>query len=47
LVLDCETGPTRLGLAADIAEAMGAPCLEIGQLEPTTICSIIRTTIAA
>jgi magnesium chelatase subunit D len=25
----------------------GAPCLEIGQLEPTTICSIIRTTIAA
>jgi magnesium chelatase subunit D len=47
LVLDCETGPTRLGLAADVAEAMGAPCLEIGQLEPTAICSIIRTTIAA
>jgi magnesium chelatase subunit D len=47
LVLDCENGPTRLGLAADVAEAMGAPCLEIGQLEPTAICSIIRTTIAA
>lgn len=47
LVLDCENGSTRLGLAAEVAEAMGAPCLEIGQLEPTAICSIIRTTIAA
>jgi magnesium chelatase subunit D len=47
LVLDCENGPTRLGLAAEVAEAMGAPCLEIGQLDANAICSIIRTTIAA
>ena len=47
LVLDCETGATRLGLAARVADAMGAPCLEIGQLEPNEICSIIRRTIAA
>jgi magnesium chelatase subunit D len=47
LVLDCENGPARLGLAAQLAAAMNAPCLAVEQLVPAQICSIIRRTIAA
>lgn len=44
LVLDCELGAPRLGLAARVAEAMGAPCAPVPSLEPTAICAIIRGT---
>jgi magnesium chelatase subunit D len=42
LVLDCETGGTRLGLCARIAEAMGAPCLPVADLDPTQLARTIR-----
>ena len=47
LVLDCESGPTRLGLAASVADAMGARCLAVTDLEAAAICSIIQRAIAA
>ena len=47
LVLDCESGPTRLGLAAHLADAMGAPCLAVAALSSADICSIIRHAIAS
>jgi magnesium chelatase subunit D len=47
LVLDCETGPSRLGLAAQLAAAMGARCVPVAQLEASTICSIIRHDVGA
>ena len=42
LVLDCETGTTRLGLAARVAEAMGARCLLVTDLEPMGLARTIR-----
>ena len=42
IVLDCETGGTRLGLCARIAEAMGAPCLPVADLDPTQLARTIR-----
>jgi len=42
LVLDCETGTTRLGLAADVAEAMGARYLPMTDLEPVGLARTIR-----
>jgi magnesium chelatase subunit D len=47
LVLDCETGPSRLGLAAEVAAAMAARCIPVAQLEATAICSIIRDGLPA
>ncbi|MGH8986073.1 MAG: ATP-binding protein [Acidimicrobiia bacterium] len=44
LVLDCELGTPRLGLAARVADAMGAPCVPVPTLEPAAICSLIRRT---
>ncbi|MFP5321428.1 MAG: ATP-binding protein [Acidimicrobiia bacterium] len=42
LVLDCETGATRLGLSARIAEAMGAPCVHVADLDPEHLARTIR-----
>ncbi|MGH9216492.1 MAG: VWA domain-containing protein, partial [Acidimicrobiales bacterium] len=42
LVLDCETGTTRLGLAARVAEAMGARYLLVTDLEPVGLARTIR-----
>ena len=44
LVLDCETGTPRLGLAPRIADAMGAPCVSAGDLEPRLMTSLIQST---
>lgn len=41
VVVDAEEGPTRLGLAADIAEAMGARLLTLEELSPTTMKELI------
>jgi magnesium chelatase subunit D len=43
LVLDCETGPARLGLSATLAEAMGAPCIGVADLHPVTVTRAIRS----
>ncbi|MEM8904693.1 MAG: VWA domain-containing protein, partial [Actinomycetota bacterium] len=46
LVLDCETGTVRLGLAGRLAEAMGARCVEVTSLEPATVVSAIAHHVA-
>ena len=43
LVLDCETGEPRLGLARRIAEAMGARCVDVADLDSAGLTSMIRS----
>jgi magnesium chelatase subunit D len=43
LVLDCETTAPRLGLAAQIAEAMGAPLVPVPAVDADTVHSIVRS----
>jgi magnesium chelatase subunit D len=42
MVLDCETGPIRLGLAERLADAMGARHLEADTLDPAVLTGSIR-----
>jgi len=42
LVLDCETGHARLGLAADLARAMGARHIKVTNLDPAALTEAIR-----
>lgn len=42
LVLDCETGSSRLGLSARLAEAMGARCVHVSDLDPESLARTIR-----
>lgn len=43
LVLDCERGTPRLGLAPRLAEALAAPCVFAADLDPATASATIRT----
>jgi magnesium chelatase subunit D len=43
VVIDAETGPTRLGLAADLAARMGARCLTLAELTAGTLERTLRT----
>ena len=43
LVLDCETGPVRLGLARQLAEAMGAIHVPVEDLDAGTLAATIRS----
>ena len=43
LVLDCEHGTRRLGLAARLAEAMGARHVPVSSLSPATLTRTVRT----
>jgi len=45
VVVDAEDGHTRLGLAAELAEAMGAPCLTLSQLNATTVRQAARNLV--
>jgi magnesium chelatase subunit D len=42
LVVDCETGIPRIGLAGQIAEAMHARCVAAHDLEPRALAALIR-----
>ena len=42
VVLDTEEGPVRLGLAARLAAAAGAPCLRLDELEGERIAATVR-----
>ena len=42
VVIDAESGPTRLGLAAELAEAMSAPCLPLDALVDGSLERTIR-----
>jgi magnesium chelatase subunit D len=41
VVVDAEDGHIRLGLAAELADAMGAPCLTLSQLNATTVRRLV------
>ncbi|MEM9614751.1 MAG: VWA domain-containing protein [Actinomycetota bacterium] len=43
LVLDCESGTPRLGLAPRLAEALAAPCVAAADLDSATASATIRT----
>jgi magnesium chelatase subunit D len=42
MVLDCESGGRRLGLARRLAEAMGATCIRADDLTPDRMTGLIR-----
>ncbi len=42
IVVDAEDGPTRLGLAGELAEAMDARHLQLGELTSTTVETAVR-----
>ena len=47
VVVDCESGPVRLGLAVGIAQAMGAECLRLEQLGTDPLAGLVRDRRAA
>jgi magnesium chelatase subunit D len=47
VVVDCESGPVRLGLAAGVAQAMGAECLRLEQLGTDPLAGLVRDRRAA
>jgi magnesium chelatase subunit D len=42
ITVDCEHGPVRLGLAARLADALGGPCLMLGQLSADQVAGVVR-----
>jgi len=46
VVVDAEEGPTRLGLAAELATAMGARCLTIAELTSGALSSAVRPALS-
>jgi magnesium chelatase subunit D len=42
VVVDAESGPTRLGLAAELATAMGARYLTLDELSGTALAQVVR-----
>jgi magnesium chelatase subunit D len=42
VVVDCENGPVRLGLAAQLAVALGGPCLDLGELAAGSLADSVR-----
>jgi magnesium chelatase subunit D len=42
VVVDCESGPVRLGLAAELARALGGPALLLEQLAAAPLADIVR-----
>ena len=43
IVIDCEAGPIRLGLAATLANALGAVCLRPEQLSVSGLAGVVRS----
>jgi magnesium chelatase subunit D len=43
VVVDCESGPIRLGLAAALAQALGAACLRPEQLSAEGLTGVVRS----
>ncbi len=42
VVVDCESGPVRLGLAATLATALGGQCLQLGELAAGNLADSVR-----
>ncbi|TQN44024.1 protoporphyrin IX magnesium-chelatase [Blastococcus colisei] len=44
VVVDCETGPVRLGLAATLGAVLGGPTLSMAELAAETLAATVRST---
>jgi magnesium chelatase subunit D len=47
LVVDCEDGALRMGLAEQLAEVLGAEHVTVGQVDATALTSVVRRTVHA
>ncbi|MET0237201.1 MAG: putative cobaltochelatase [Kibdelosporangium sp.] len=47
IVVDCEHGPIRLGLAARLAAALGGTCLQLAELSANQVTGVVRAARAA
>jgi magnesium chelatase subunit D len=47
VVVDCETGPVRLGLAARVAAAAGAPLVTLADLSADRVAAVVHAARAA
>jgi len=47
VVIDCETGPMRLGLARDLAVRLGAELIPMAELDPAAITDVVRGSLQA
>ncbi|MGW4112126.1 putative cobaltochelatase [Actinosynnema sp. NPDC004786] len=47
VVVDCEHGPIRLGLAARVASALGAACVRLEELSADQVAGVVRAARAA
>jgi magnesium chelatase subunit D len=45
VVVDCEDGALRMGLASRLAEVLGAEHVPVGQVEAATLTSVVRRTV--
>ncbi|MDO5067911.1 MAG: putative cobaltochelatase [Propionibacteriaceae bacterium] len=43
VVIDCEVGPMRLGLAGDLARRLGAELVPMTELDPAAITQVVRS----
>jgi magnesium chelatase subunit D len=46
VVLDCETGPMRLGLAGVLAQHLGAEHVPVTEVSATTLAGAVRERVA-
>lgn len=46
IVVDCESGRVRLGLAKELAGHLGAPCLRIGEISSDSVAGVVRAAVA-
>jgi len=44
IVVDCESGPVRLGLAAELAVALQGDCVRLEELAADSLTSLVRDT---
>jgi magnesium chelatase subunit D len=47
VVVDCESGPIRLGMPARIAGALGGICVQLGELDAAMVAGVVRAARAA
>jgi magnesium chelatase subunit D len=47
VVVDCESGPVRLGLAARVAQAAGAALVGVSELSADRVAGVVRAARAA
>jgi magnesium chelatase subunit D len=47
VVVDCESGPVRLGLAGRLAAAAGGPVVAVGELSAERVTGVVRAARAA